>query len=287
MQANFVANELVLPSGEVRAGITLGQGPDSVPATLAAQVSVIQGLFDAARVLAGPAHREEAVRAGTFLMEHFWKGAQLFDTTLGSQARSYTPELAGNVLAALRALKEEGGIEEAGGLHDEFASRMLANALVLSEWDEAGEVLGDGNPDTDGNGIREATLAGGPHGVSPVFAGRVVAGPPPVEGGLPGIVSWSKHVQPLFRMACVQCHLNGARLGTYSLDTWQGARTAGDSGGRWPLIVPGDPEASLLFLKTDRRNPPVGVQMPQALPPLTSAGRALIAEWIRQGALNN
>jgi hypothetical protein len=40
-------------------------------------------------------------------------------------------------------------------------------------------------------------------------------------------------------------------------------------------------------LKLDRRYPPVGVQMPQALPPLSASGRALVAEWIRQGALNN
>jgi len=49
-------------------------------------------------------------------------------------------------------------------------------------------------------------------------------------------------------------------------------------------IVPGDPEASLLYRKLVDRNPPTGVQMPQDEPPIDSSGMALLRQWILAGA---
>ena len=51
-----------------------------------------------------------------------------------------------------------------------------------------------------------------------------------------------------------------------------------------PLIVPGDPEASLFYRKLVDRVPSVGVQMPEAQPPLSEAGKALVYQWILEGA---
>jgi hypothetical protein len=49
-------------------------------------------------------------------------------------------------------------------------------------------------------------------------------------------------------------------------------------------VVPGDPARSLLYRKLVDRNPPVGVQMPQALPPLGPSGKELVRRWIAAGA---
>ena len=52
------------------------------------------------------------------------------------------------------------------------------------------------------------------------------------------------------------------------------------------LLVPGDPEASLLFRKLADRSPPVGAQMPLDRPPVERRGLALLRAWIEQGARN-
>jgi hypothetical protein len=39
----------------------------------------------------------------------------------------------------------------------------------------------------------------------------------------------ARHIAPLFRSVCVECHLGGAVRGNFRLDTPQLARTPGDS----------------------------------------------------------
>ena len=62
------------------------------------------------------------------------------------------------------------------------------------------------------------------------------------------------------------------------------AKSAGDSGGRWPLIVPGKPEDSLLYRMLVDRIPAYGHPMPLQQPPLDDRGTDLVRLWIEQGA---
>jgi hypothetical protein len=289
----FVAQNLVDLDGAVRRGFTKGVGLDGSFPELELQATVIHGLFEAWRMTRLQVLHDAAVRAGRFLLEQFFDGGRdLPRSGLVGDHLTYTPRSVGMVLAALRLLNDEGGMTQppldAGDAHDRLAAKLFRGPMVLSEWDENGEVLGDGDPDTNKNGIKEVALAGGKFGfgVAPVLASRVVAGPDPLPLP-PGPVSWSQQVQPMLRLACGQCHLNGARLGEYSLETHQSAFLPGESRWAGAMIAPGAPAASLLFQKVDRRNPPVGVQMPQALPPLNSRARALLEQWIEQGARNN
>ena len=53
------------------------------------------------------------------------------------------------------------------------------------------------------------------------------------------------------------------------------------------LVVPGDAEASLLFLKINSNAPPVGARMPFGRATLSASEIELIRTWIAQGALSN
>jgi hypothetical protein len=53
------------------------------------------------------------------------------------------------------------------------------------------------------------------------------------------------------------------------------------------LVVPGDPDTSLLWLKVSSNSPPVGSTMPLFGSRLTSNELALVRDWIAQGAQNN
>ena len=163
-----------------------------------------------------------------------------------------------------------------------FLTRLLP-ALVYSETEATGEVIGDGNPDTDGDGIPEPAFAGGDFGRAPVFTGEIKEGAELVAD-LDGPILWSRHIRPLFEGACVQCHLSGARRGEYRLDTPTLLRQPGSENPGLPLVVPGDPEASYLYRKLVDRIPPAGDQMPLDTPPLAPHGKALVRQWILEGA---
>src|SRR5690606_39465635 len=74
---------------------------------------------------------------------------------------------------------------------------------------------------------------------------------------------------PLFR----SCHVDGAAEGGYRVDTPTAAARAGESGWTGRLVVPGDPEQSLLYRKLVDRRPPVGQQMPLLRTPLDDRAR--------------
>ena len=78
--------------------------------------------------------------------------------------------------------------------------------------------------------------------------------------------------------------MNGNALGNYRTDTPRLTGTAGESGGKYPLIVPGNPERSFLFEKLKSRAPSLGEQMPQARPPLDAFALELVRRWIADGA---
>lgn len=109
-------------------------------------------------------------------------------------------------------------------------------------------------------------------------------------------VSFAEDVFPLFERMSPEpgcgCHqpmsrrpigieLSGLNLGSYS-SLMRGGTTSGED-----IVVPGDPCASVLVQKLSSA-PPFGARMPSNGPPyLSPAERALIADWIAEGAHDN
>ena len=114
------------------------------------------------------------------------------------------------------------------------------------------------------------------------FANEILEGPEPAP--TEAEITWSKHIQPLFRAACAQCHMDGNQRGDYRVDTPTLLRKPGESKGAMPLVVPGEPEKSLLWLKLAVREPGIGDQMPLQQPPLDRHAVDLVYRWIKGGA---
>lgn len=284
--ASFAAGKLVDSQGSVTAELVANAHDERIasgPADAIAHAALVSGLFAAARVLGDDDISRRARVAAANWVGTFWMPSQaLFRSRAGADRLDAR---AGDLALVLRALEEmtADGVAGAAMAHDALLARLLP-VVVASEWDGLGEVIGDGNPDTDGNGIDEPSLAGGRFGRAPLLYGGVRFGADPVGEVQP--VSWSETIAPLFRSACSGCHVDGAARGNYRLDSATAARRAGDSGRAGAIIVPGDPEASLLYRKLVDRRPPVGDQMPLQRPPLDDHARELLRRWILEGAVD-
>lgn len=108
--------------------------------------------------------------------------------------------------------------------------------------------------------------------------------------------SFSQDVQPIFSARCTSCHRPGSPTNTIvGIPMVLTAGAAYDAIVERPssqrpdltLVVPGDAQSSLLWLKVSSNNPPVGSTMPLIGPRLTSAELAVVRDWIDQGALDN
>lgn len=119
-----------------------------------------------------------------------------------------------------------------------------------------------------------------------------------VDAGMPDTgdtVSFARDIQPILTEFCATCHVQGgaADLAGIDLRLVQGQAYAmlrnGESQqqSEFPLVTPGDPDASWLMMKLTLNPPPVGLRMPRFAPPLSDADLNLIRRWIEQGAPNN
>jgi len=88
-------------------------------------------------------------------------------------------------------------------------------------------------------------------------------------------------VSPVFRLHCAKCHGDDAQKGGLSLATYAELQKGGGSG---PVVVPGNPEQSRLYLVIDHRQEP---KMPSANQKIPAEQIALIKLWIEQGAKEN
>ena len=90
-------------------------------------------------------------------------------------------------------------------------------------------------------------------------------------------VAFDYTVAPIFRRHCIRCHGPREQSGGLRLDSYEMVLRGGEQG---PSIVPGDPNASLLFQKVERRDDP---PMPprKALP---ARDTAKLRAWIANGA---
>jgi mono/diheme cytochrome c family protein len=283
--ADFAMANLTDAQGRVVAGYDVGNKTAEGQADLLAHANMTAGLLAAARTLNSAALEKRGLLLTDNLGKDFAAVGSLFRTDLRIQGKRYTPR---NVAALMDAMRES--LPFLGGLRGDVIIpryhtflKRISRFLVFSEVD-GNEILGDGLPDTDNNGIPEPALAGDQHGRAPVFAGSVLEGPAPGLEPVDSPVLWSRDIKPLFRRTCAECHLDGAERGLYRLDTPTLLRRPGESGGRFPLVVPGKPEESLLYRKLQDRRPPIGEQMPLQTPPLDPRGRALVFRWILEGA---
>ncbi len=91
-----------------------------------------------------------------------------------------------------------------------------------------------------------------------------------------GSTTFERHVRPIFKAYCLDCHGGGAELkGKLDLRL---ARTARRGGKRGPALVPGKPEESVLLDRIREGEMPPGEKK---VPP---AQVAIIERWIAQGA---
>jgi hypothetical protein len=95
------------------------------------------------------------------------------------------------------------------------------------------------------------------------------AAPPPV--------SFSREVAVIFAMHCNSCHGEAGRL---SLRSYEDMMRGGSLG---PVVIPGDPDKSLLLEFIDGRRGEAR-RMPQNGRPLTAAQTETIRRWIAEGA---
>lgn len=95
-----------------------------------------------------------------------------------------------------------------------------------------------------------------------------------------GVEFFESRIRPVLAQDCYECHRTGGKQkGGLALDHRAALRAGGDSG---PVVVPGDPEASLLLqaIRHDRDD----LAMPKAGAKLDPAVIADFATWIRLGA---
>jgi mono/diheme cytochrome c family protein len=94
--------------------------------------------------------------------------------------------------------------------------------------------------------------------------------------------SFAADVLPLFQEQCVACHSTAQPLGGWDGSSYASAMESGDHA---PVIIPGDPDGSLLIQKM-LGTQTVGAQMPipQLLP---SEQVQMVIEWVRAGAPDN
>ena len=95
-------------------------------------------------------------------------------------------------------------------------------------------------------------------------------------------VSYSKYIQPVFNLKCINCHGSGETDGGVNLTTWAGT-TADPS-----VVFPGYPDNSSLVWCVEGK-PGVSAMPPVGSPykPLTANQVDGLKTWIKEGAKNN
>lgn len=94
-------------------------------------------------------------------------------------------------------------------------------------------------------------------------------------------ISFAGHIAPLLSESCKGCHIGGQRAsGGLRMDNFTQLMRGGSSGA---MVVPGDPEKSLLIGKLTGRAS--GQRMPAGgRPALSSSQISMISQWITEGA---
>ena len=92
-------------------------------------------------------------------------------------------------------------------------------------------------------------------------------------------VSFTKDVAPFMVNICGQCHMGDDPESDFDITTFEGVMRGGASG---QVIVPGDPEASRLWLMVSNKEQP---RMPPGQRRITRENYDALTTWIREGAV--
>ncbi|MBB74945.1 MAG: hypothetical protein CMJ75_10580 [Planctomycetaceae bacterium] len=113
-------------------------------------------------------------------------------------------------------------------------------------------------------------------------AGSTALAQPPSETAT--VIDFNREIRPLLSDRCFRCHGpdSAQRQAGLRLDTKAGLQGNGD---RRPIVVPGDANASALFLRITHADPNHRMPPADSTPPLTVRQIGLIEAWIRQGAV--
>ncbi len=283
--AAFVEKRFLLPDGGILDRVGLGgRTGEGARAGFRATASIVAGLHAAAGVLGDSGLRAAAERAA----RRWW--ADFVDPDGGvrpfrsSSGRRLDPEDLAEALEALASWRRTGGPAALGARAQSLVSWFFGHGGLLAEWPASGEVFGDGDPDSDRDGIPEVGTD-----LRPALFAPLVQDEASARGlGFPLLPPrFSRDLLPRLFPRCGACHMGGARRGGFALDRFDELFRGGDFRDRIPILVPGNPGASFLWMKLVLRNPPFGVQMPLGRPPVDPATRALLADWIRSGAPRN
>jgi len=106
-------------------------------------------------------------------------------------------------------------------------------------------------------------------------------------------VTFVADIQPILNARCINCHAPGGFAQMVGIPWDYREDTAyedlvnriSSQDANFTVVVPGDPDSSLMFLKVSSESPPVGSMMPLGGPPLTDGEVQLIRDWIEQGAV--
>lgn len=94
---------------------------------------------------------------------------------------------------------------------------------------------------------------------------------------------YTTKVLPIFQANCYKCHGGMNHRGGLSIQTRAGLLKGGHDG---PVLVPGDPEKSLLVRLIRHEGPPKDpMPMPPKSPKISDADIATIEQWVRAGAI--
>ena len=188
------------------------------------------------------------------------------------------------VLVLVLGLAGCGSLGEAAVQSGEVTLRTLIDLLLTDFTNQVADTLsGEGPPPTDGGDDQPDDGDGDDQ---------------PDDGdGQPDepgeMVFFSSDIQPILNDRCISCHVPGgfAQDQGIPLDLNEDAAfddlvdQASAQDATVMLVVPGDPESSLMFLMVSSESPPVGSMMPLGGPPLADGEIELIRLWIEQGAL--
>jgi nitrate/TMAO reductase-like tetraheme cytochrome c subunit len=109
-------------------------------------------------------------------------------------------------------------------------------------------------------------------GVREILKDQLPAPAPTPAPSAGDALTFNDSIGPLFQARCGACHADGGIQGL-NLTTYQTALAGGDSG---PVVMPGDPDASLLIQKQSGAQPHFGQLTPDEL--------ERVVEWITAGA---